>query len=425
MWTLGKGMPLVHMPGLPISHIQMEWQNPGTRRWYEQLAERRQLVRYDSRGTGMSARGAVDFSLDAQVADLDAVARRLGLQRFALGTFFNSTPAGILYAARYPERVSHLLMWDAWARASDWSRSPKFRALGGLVGRDWKTYTETYAHTIYGWSQGEEARRAAAMLRESVAQEAMPAWADAVRSFDVSDHLPEITSPTLVIHLRQNRFLDIDVARGLASRIPDARLVILDEPSFAEVGPDALHTAIEDFLGENEEVKAGARLPEGMAVILFADIAESTALTQRLGDAAFRTKARELDTALRSIIRGSGGTTVEGKVLGDGVLAVFTSARQAIECALRCGTTSEPLELQLHLGIHAGDVIREGSNIYGGAVNIAARIATASEPGEVLVSDTVRSLGRTSADVTFDDRGERTLKGVGEPQRLFAVREGS
>ncbi|GAG35498.1 unnamed protein product, partial [marine sediment metagenome] len=67
---------------------------------------------------------------------------------------------------------------------------------------------------------------------------------------------------------------------------------------------------------------------------------------------------------------------------------------------------------------------REGNNVYGGAVNIAARIAAASEPGEVLVSDTVRSLGRTSADVTFDDRGEHTLKGVGEPQRLFAVRGG-
>ncbi len=62
--------------------------------------------------------------------------------------------------------------------------------------------------------------------------------------------------------------------------------------------------------------------------------------------------------------------------------------------------------------------------MYGGAVNLAARIATASAPGEVLVSDTIRSLARTSAGVTFDDRGERSLKGVADPQRLFAVREG-
>jgi class 3 adenylate cyclase len=80
--------------------------------------------------------------------------------------------------------------------------------------------------------------------------------------------------------------------------------------------------------------------------------------------------------------------------------------------------------LQLHLGIHAGDVIREENNVYGGAVNIAARIASASAPGEVLVSQTVRDLARTSAGVSFEDRGEHALKGIVEPQRLFAVRGG-
>ena len=70
-----------------------------------------------------------------------------------------------------------------------------------------------------------------------------------------------------------------------------------------------------------------------------------------------------------------------------------------------------------------GDIIREGNNIFGGAVNIAARIADASAPGEILVSDTLRGVARTSADVQFEDRGEHELKGIPEPQRLFAVRE--
>ncbi len=152
---------------------------------------------------------------------------------------------------------------------------------------------------------------------------------------------------------------------------------------------------------------------------------DSTGLTEEMGDAAFREKARELDASLRAIIGESGGTPVEGKVLGDGVLAVFTSARQAIECALRCNDAGDSVDLRLHLGIHAGDVIREGNNVYGGAVNIAARIAGASAPGEVLVSDTVRGLARTSAGVGFEDRGEQTLKGIAEPQRLFAVRGGA
>jgi len=180
---------------------------------------------------------------------------------------------------------------------------------------------------------------------------------------------------------------------------------------------------ISQFLGiaREREATAVAILPSGMTVILFAD---STVLTERLGDDAFRAKARELDGALRTIIRDNAGTPIEGKLLGDGVLAVFTSARQAIEAALACGRSGDDAGLPLHLGLHAGDVIREENNVYGGAVNIASRISGLSAPGEVLVSDIVRGLARTSAGVRFEDRGEQALKGVGEAVRVWAVREG-
>ena len=134
-----------------------------------------------------------------------------------------------------------------------------------------------------------------------------------------------------------------------------------------------------------------------------------------------REKARELDAALRSIIRENNGTPIEGKLVGDGVLAVFTSARQAIEAALACGRSGDNGSLPLHLGLHAGDVIREENNVYGGAVNIASRIASESASGEVLVSETVRSLARTSASVSFEDRGDRELKGVSDAVRVWAV----
>ena len=182
-----------------------------------------------------------------------------------------------------------------------------------------------------------------------------------------------------------------------------------------------MNSFLAELVVEPEPVQAP---PSGMTAILFADIADSTALTERLGDAAFRAKARDLDSALRTVIREHAGTAIEGKLLGDGVLAVFTSARQAIEAALACGAAGSHAGLPLHLGLHAGDVIREDNNVYGGAVNIASRISGVSAPGEVLVSDTVRSLARTSAGVRFEDRGRRKVKGVGEPVRIWAVREG-
>ena len=422
-WTLGEGTPLVHL-SFAFSHIQLEWQIPECRRWYERLAEKRTLVRMDPRGLGLSERDITELSADAWVLDVEAVVDRLGLEKFALLGPWHTGPVAIAYAARHPERVSRLILWGAYAWASEYLALTEIRAIRPIVGTAWQTYTEAVAHVLLGWSAGEPARRYAALVHDSVRPEFFEAViVPALNEFDVRPLLPEVRSPTLVLHRRQCALVSVDSARGLASGIPDARLVVLEGESGAPYLGDteAVLSAINEFLGEGEEMKAAAQLPEGMAVILFTDIADSTSLTEQLGDSAFRARARELDTSLRSVIRESGGTAVEGKVLADGVMAVFSSARQAIECALRCNAATEGNGFQLHLGIHAGDVIREGNNVYGGAVNIAARIAGASAPGEILTSDIVRGLARTSARVSFDDRGEHDLKGVGEPQRLYEV----
>jgi class 3 adenylate cyclase len=157
-------------------------------------------------------------------------------------------------------------------------------------------------------------------------------------------------------------------------------------------------------------------------VILFTDIVDSTALTERMGDAAFREASRALDAGLRDAIRDAGGVAIDGKLLGDGVLATFPSAAQAIDGARRCLALSAASELGLHIGLHAGDVIREENNVFGGAVNIAARICALSAPGEILVSDVVRGMARSSSGVEFADRGEQEMKGVGEPVRVYEVR---
>src|SRR3990172_11562015 len=108
-WTLGEGEPLLHMPAFPWSHIQLEWQIPFMRHFYERLARGRRLVRYDARGTGSSDRDVSDFSLEAHTADLEAVLNRLQLDRFAIMGLVNSAPVAVAYAVRNPERVSRLV----------------------------------------------------------------------------------------------------------------------------------------------------------------------------------------------------------------------------------------------------------------------------------------------------------------------------
>jgi class 3 adenylate cyclase/tetratricopeptide (TPR) repeat protein len=161
------------------------------------------------------------------------------------------------------------------------------------------------------------------------------------------------------------------------------------------------------------------------AVILFTDIADSTALTERLGDAAYLTKAGEFERTVRGAVRECEGEDIEGITLGDGVLAVFSSGTKAIECAIRAHDCARDAGFRLHVGIHAGDVLRTETGVHGGAVNIAARVCDAAPPGETLVSDTVRSLARTSASVQFVDRGLHQFKGVSDPHQVFAVQVGN
>ena len=424
-WTLGEGHPLVFMSDAPWSHIQMEWQIPELRQWYEKLAEGRTLVRFDQRGGGLSERNPQEISLDAFQRDLEAVVDRLGLETFDLLGFLDSGPVVIAYAARNPDRVSHLILWCTYATAGEYTDVPVIRGTHSLLAQDWQLYTDTLAHVAMGWSMSDSARRAADLMREAFTAEAMERTYEAVAQYDTRGLLGQIKTPTLVVHRRGVRWLPEETSRRLASRIPDASLLILDGGSVAPFLSDwqAALDAIAGFLGDSAQKRAHSGV-SGTAVILFADIVDSTALTEHLGDAAFRAKARDLDGTLRIVIREHAGTAIDGKLLGDGVLAVFTSARQAIEAALACGKAGNDAGLPLHLGLHAGDVIREDNNVYGGAVNIAARISGLSAPGEVLVSDIVRGLARTSAGVTFEDRGEQWLKGVGEPVRVWAVRPG-
>ena len=430
-WTIGEGMPYVSMPVLPLTHVGLEWQWPELRRSYERLSERRMVVRYDGRGAGLSERDVTDFSLDAHVLDLEAVVDHLGLERFALAAFGSPGPVAIAYAARHPERVSHLLLWCSYARVSDWSRSPQIQAVRSLLDKDWEVYTETVAHVAFGWSAGEEARRYAAFMRESMTQEAAQAAFAASAEYDVTALLPQLRVPTLVVHRRQVPFPDVGVARHLASRVPGARLLLLEGASLAPFLGDAetVLAAVDEFLGEGQEAVAAAPQPTreagGLVTILFTDVEGSTALTQRLGDAKAREVLRAHERIVRENLKAHGGAEV--KTMGDGFMASFSSATGALECAIamqrafaaHSEAAAEPIRMRI--GLNAGEPIAEEKDLFGTAVNMAARIAAKAEGGEILASDVVRQLV-AGKGFLFADRGEAELRGFEEPVRLYEVR---
>jgi class 3 adenylate cyclase/pimeloyl-ACP methyl ester carboxylesterase len=422
-WALGDG-PVVVSSSMPTSHIGREWQIPAFRAMYELGAQQWRFVRYDPRGHGLSEREIEDFSLDALVRDLEAVVDRLGVARMRLTAFGIAAPVGLAYAARHPDRVSHLVVGNGFDRGSD-ATTPRLAALSQLAATDWVFASEGILRAFVGWENDDEARAAAAFLRESIDGRRLIALTDQLLAWDVTSELPRITAKTLVLHNRENPAASPRIARRMAATIPHSELVLLDGPVAPFVTGDAL-VAIARFLsdapGPISLPPAPPPLRHHTAVILFADIVGSTELTEELGDLHFHERARALDASLRRIVAARGGEAIDGKLLGDGVLVLFAAARDAVAAALECAALGDAAGLPLHLGIHAGDVIREAGNVHGGAVNVAARISAMAEQGEVLVSEVVRALGRTSTDVEFDDRGEHRLKGVAEPQRLFRVR---
>jgi class 3 adenylate cyclase len=424
--TLGEGMPWLQTPVAPCGVLQVEWQVPEFRAWYERLARKRMLVQYDCRGTGLSERWVGDYSLDAMVQDLEAVADCLELPSFTLWGSVNFGPVAIAYAARHPERVSQLMLWCTYARGSDFF-TPQAETMTALIEKDWRLYTEALCHYFLGFSTGETTGRLAALIRKSVTPEKWQAAYGSAAKFEVEALLPEVKAPTLVLHRRQLPWLSVDVATDLASRIPGAQLAVLEGASggYAVEDWQAVLAAVDEFLGEGEEAAAGPA-PSGLVTILFTDVEGSTALTQRLGDVKAQELLRTHNRIVRDALKTHSGSEI--KHTGDGIMASFASASRALECAIDIQRTlaqhneSNPdMAIRVRIGLNAGEPVAEEEDLFGTAVQLAARICAHAEPGEILAPIVVRELV-AGKGFLFSDRGEVELRGFEEPVRLYEVR---
>lgn len=430
-WRIGDGPPLVQLPLVPFSHIEMEWRHPDIRRWYERLARGASLVRYDGRGNGLSQREVEDPSLDAQVRDLEAVVASLGDGPVALLGVFHSGPMAIAYAAAHPERVSHLILWCTYAKGADYWSAAQAEGLRALRQTDYALFLRTGAHELLGWSGDDQADRFAEIMRLAASPEEADRLIRATRDFDVASDLARVACPTLVLHRRQMRWLDVSLGRGLASRIPGARLTILEGtspyPAAGEIEPAA--RAIDEFLGRSAAEPSPARSSAAFRTVLFTDLVGHTEMMARLGDERGREVLREHEAITREVLRLHEGTEV--KTLGDGFLASFTSVTRAVACAValqrriedrnRGRDASRGDALQVRIGLHAGEPIEDDDDLFGATVILASRIAAKAGAGEILVGGVVRELC-AGKGFTFGDRGTFVPKGFEEPLKVYDVR---
>ncbi len=243
---------------------------------------------------------------------------------------------------------------------------------------------------------------------------------------DVSEYLEKIQAPTLVLHRRGDVLIPVSEARSLASLIADARLVVLDgDASMCHHNFPQYIDTVWEFLGEAPRSDHPTPVaPSAVHTILFTDVEGSTALTQRLGDAQARELLREHERMVREALKAHGGSEV--KTMGDGFMASFSSATKALDCAIAMQrafaehneSAAEPIKVRV--GLNSGEPIAEDDDLFGTAVNLAARICAHAEAGQILAPIVVREL-TAGKQFLFADLGETALRGFEDPVRLYEV----
>jgi pimeloyl-ACP methyl ester carboxylesterase/DNA-binding CsgD family transcriptional regulator len=257
-----------------LTHLEFDWESPVWRHWLEGLADGHAVLRYDERGCGLSDRDVEDLSLDARVADLEAVIDATRLERVALLGMSQGGPVAVAYAARHPERISKLVLFATYAR--------------GRLMRDPSPSAREQAELMIslirmGWGQDEPAfRRLFTTLFIPDATPEQMQWFDELQRIttdpetavrirharnhdEVTGEAAQVASPALVLHARDDALVPFSEGRLLATLIPEARFVALesrnhillaDEPAWAQFGAE-----LRAFLGP-AEVSPPDELPE-------------------------------------------------------------------------------------------------------------------------------------------------------------------
>jgi pimeloyl-ACP methyl ester carboxylesterase len=421
--VVGEGsFDLVYVPGW-ISNVELMWDEPAHAHVLGRLARFSRLILFDKRGTGLSDPVPLDRlpTLEERMDDVRAVMDAVGSQRAAVFGFSEGGVMSALFAATYPERTIALALYGTfakriWSTDSPWAPTPdaREREFEDLQ-RNWATRMDL---DQLAPSESEAFKsRLATYFRRSASPGAAVALLRMNTQHDIRDVLPSIRVPTLVIHRTDDREVNVEEGRWIASKIPDSKYVELPGDSHTLWGgdTDAVVDEVEEFL---TGVRRGPEPDRVLATVLFTDIVGSTEKASELGDRRWRELLVAHDAAVRLELERFRGREVD--TAGDGFLATFDGPARAVRCATAICRSVRTLNLDVRAGVHTGECELEGDRVRGIGVHTGARIAALAGPGEVLASSTVKDLVAGSG-IEFEERGEHELKGVPGEWRLYAA----
>ena len=408
-----------------VSNVELAWEEPLLARYFNRLARFSRLILFDKRGTGLSDRVPRSElpSLEERMDDVRAVLEAAGSERAAVMGHSEGGNLAVLYAATHPERVDALVTSGIfakrrWSPDYPWAETPEQREryIADLETR-WGSDSDIERIAPSAARDPAFAKRLATYFRQSASPGDAAALLRMNTEIDIRAVLPTISVPTLVLHRTGDLDSDIEEGRWIASQIPGAKLVELPgDDHLPWVGDqDSVLDEVERFLTGR---LAPAEPDRVLATILVTDIVGSTERAAELGDRAWAELLDRHHAIVREQLHAFRGEEVD--TAGDGFLATFDGPGRAIRAAVAIRDGLRESGIPVRCGLHTGEAERVGGKVAGIAVHLAARIADTAESGEILVSDTVRSLVAGSG-IEFAERGSVSLRGVPEEQHLFAV----
>jgi len=416
---------VVWAPGT-MSHLDLDWEIPERALFFERFSKFCRLIRFDKRGTGLSDRPLKMATLEERTDDIRAVMDDIGLERANIFGVSEGGSMACLFAATYPQRVNSLLVWGAQAR---WIASPdhpwgqtqeEHDRMIAMIDDDWPSFDYI---TGPGAGVGPDADPAfiesiSRYMRAAANPSAVRAYEIMNGQIDTRPILPSIQAPTLAMNRTGDPCARIEAARDMARRIPGAKFKEYPGNSHSMMLDDmeTILSDIQEFITGERPIDSYDRI---LATVLFVDIASSTERAATLGDTRWRNVLNSYYAIVRKELSRFRGK--ERNTTGDGFLATFDGPARAIRCALAIAQTVKQLRIDVRASVHTGECELMGDNVGGIAVHIGARIMAQAEPGNVLVSGTVKDLVSGSG-IHFEDRGVYQLKGVPGEWRLFAAR---
>jgi class 3 adenylate cyclase/pimeloyl-ACP methyl ester carboxylesterase len=437
-WNKGAGLAyqvvgdgpgdLIYLPGVG-SNLDWNWRYPGHARYLRKLASYCRLILTDRRGWGCSDRyppGEVP-SLETLIDDLVAVREAAAGRPPALMAVNESGWLAIAAAASRPEAFSRLVLFGCspvgsrtedmpWEIARDRLES-SYRAVERVTNMaDWvRVFIRDEQPSLIGDEQALS--WLTTLFRLTAGPGAAAAEVRGWAEVDLRELLPTITVPTLVLCRPAAAYWPSESSRYLAKHIPNAELVELPgQDSYPWVGDwNAVAEQVKRFIEGTDKDPERDRI---VATILFTDIVGSASLAAELGDRRWRDLVENHNQTVRGLLARHRGRELD--TAGDGFFASFEVPARAVSCGLELVRALNELGLDVRVGIHTGECELIDDKIGGVAVAIGARIAGLAQAGEVLVSETVKSLV-VGSGLEFANRGTQVLKGVEGTWHLYAA----